>query len=68
MDNELLQKFEEQNLKLEEIYKIIKQTRNYFRLTFIIAIVLIVLPLIGLLIAIPQFIGSLGASIPNSLR
>ncbi|HEY4523593.1 MAG TPA: hypothetical protein VJK04_01825 [Candidatus Paceibacterota bacterium] len=51
--------------KLEEIYKISKQTRNYFRLTLIISVVVIVLPLIGLLIVLPSFIGSLGSSIPS---
>ena len=68
MDEELQKKFEEQNAKLEEIYKVTKQTRNYFRLTFIVSVVLIVLPLIGLLFALPAIMGSIGSSIPSVLQ
>lgn len=68
MDQELLQKFEEQNVKLEEIYKVVKQTRNYFRLTFYVTMALIVLPLIGLLFALPTFLSSTSTQIPSVLQ
>lgn len=56
MDQDILQKFEEQARKLEEIYKSVEKMRKYFLWTLIISIVVIVLPLIGLMFAIPQFL------------
>ena len=62
-EEDLLKKMEEQNAMLKEMYRITKQTRNYFRLTLIISVVVIVLPFIGLLFILPSFISSLGAGI-----
>ncbi|MBI4708905.1 MAG: hypothetical protein HY764_01720 [Candidatus Portnoybacteria bacterium] len=56
MEEEILKKFEAQEKKLEEIYHSIERMRKYFLWTLIITVVLIVLPLIGLAIVIPQFI------------
>ncbi|MFA6047574.1 MAG: hypothetical protein WCV59_00525 [Parcubacteria group bacterium] len=53
MDQELLKKLEEQEKKIDDIYKSVEKTRKYFLWTLIITVVTIVLPLIGLLIAIP---------------
>lgn len=58
MDQEILQKFEEQARKLEEIYQSVEKMRKYFLWTLIISVVVIVLPLIGLMFAIPQFLSS----------
>jgi type II secretory pathway component PulF len=58
MDAEILQKFEEQNKKLEAIYKSVERTRKYFLWTLIISIAVMFLPLIGLLFVLPQFINT----------
>lgn len=58
MDQEILQKFEEQSKKMEEIYRSVEKMRKYFLWTLIVSVVVIVLPLIGLLVAIPQFLSS----------
>lgn len=58
MDQEILQKFEEQATKLEEIHQSVEKMRRYFLWTLIISVVVVVLPLIGLMIAIPQFLSS----------
>lgn len=44
--------------KLDAIYVSVEKTRKYFKWTMIISIVVIVLPLIGLLFAIPAFLSS----------
>lgn len=44
--------------KLDAIYVSVEKTRKYFKWTMIISIVVIVLPLIGLLFAIPAFLKS----------
>ncbi|MFH0968966.1 MAG: hypothetical protein V1804_00460 [Patescibacteria group bacterium] len=56
MDQELLEKFEKQDKKLDEIYHSIERMRKYFLWTLIITIATIVLPIIGLIIAIPWFL------------
>jgi len=44
--------------KLDAIFVSVEKTRKYFKWTMIISIVVIVLPLIGLLFAIPKFLSS----------
>jgi type II secretory pathway component PulF len=56
MDQETLNKFEELNKKLDQIYRSAEKTRKYFLWMLIISLAVIVLPLIGLAFAIPQFI------------
>jgi len=56
MDPEIQQKFEGQDQKLEQIYRSIEKMRKYFLWTLIISVAVIVLPLIGLLMVIPQFL------------
>lgn len=56
MDQEILQKFEEQDKKLEQIYQSAEKTRKYFLWTLIISVAIILLPLIGLIFLIPQFL------------
>lgn len=59
--DEILKKLEEQDKKLEAIYRSAERTRKYFLWTLIITIVVIVLPLIGLIFAVPALLKSLGA-------
>ncbi len=57
MDNEqILKKIEEQEKKLDEVYRSVEKLRKYFLWTLIITAIVIVLPLIGLLFAIPTFL------------
>ena len=56
MDEDILKNFEEQNKKLDQIHRSVESTRKYFLWTLIITAVVIVLPLIGLLVLIPQII------------
>jgi len=58
MDDEILKKIEAQEKKLDDIYRSVEKTRNYFLWTMIITVALFVLPLIGLVFAIPQFLNA----------
>lgn len=55
-EQEILQKLEEQDKKLKEIYESTEKTRKYIFWTLILNLLVFILPLIGLLIIIPQFI------------
>jgi uncharacterized BrkB/YihY/UPF0761 family membrane protein len=56
MDQETLNKFQELDKKLNDIYRSTERTRKYILWTMIISLAVIVLPLIGLAFVIPQFI------------
>jgi hypothetical protein len=56
MDQEILQKLDEQNKKIDLIYSSVEKTRKYFLWTMIITVATVVLPLIALVFAIPWFL------------
>ena len=56
METELLKKIEEQDKKLAEIYVSVEKTRRYFLWTLIMTLIVVILPLIGLMFVIPQFL------------
>lgn len=58
MDQELKNKLEEQEKKLDAIYKSVEKTRKYFLMVIWISIIMVVLPIIGLVIAIPSFLSN----------
>ncbi len=56
MDQEIRQKLAEQDAKLDAIFTSVEKTRKYFQLIFWVTIAAVVLPVIGLLFAIPGFL------------
>lgn len=56
MDEDVKRRFEVQDELLERIYASVEKTRKYFMWTLIITVVLFVLPLLGMLFVIPQFL------------
>lgn len=56
MEQEILKKLEEHDKKLDAIYRSTEKTRKYFLWVLVITVVAFVLPLIGLVFAIPQFL------------
>ena len=52
------QKLIELETKIDRIYISVEKTRSYLKWTLIITVVLFILPLIGLLFAIPTFLKS----------
>jgi hypothetical protein len=63
MDAELAQKLQEQAVKIEEIREAVKATRRYMQITFWVTIIFLVLPLFGLLYAVPKVMNSYMGSI-----
>jgi len=56
MENEILAKIQEQDKKLDDIYRSIEKMRKYFLWTLIVTIATIVLPMIALIAIIPWFL------------
>jgi len=56
MENELLKKIEAQEQKIDAIYKSVEKTRKYFLWVLIISVAVVVLPAIGLIFVIPNFL------------
>ncbi len=67
MEEEILKKLEEQDVKIDAIWVSVEKTRKYFLTTLIISVVMTVLPLIGLAIVIPIVLGSLSKSMEGLL-
>lgn len=59
MDTQLLEKINALETKIDAIYVSTEKTRKYFLWTLIITVVLFILPLIGLVIAIPAYLSTL---------
>lgn len=62
MDEQLLQKLQAQDEKLDQIHQSVEKMRRYFLWTLIATLVTFILPLIGLAFIIPFFLSSLGAA------
>ena len=63
MENEVKNKLEEQEKMLSAIYESVEKTRKYFLVVLWSTIILFVLPLIGLLFAIPAFLSSYSSAL-----
>lgn len=63
MFENLNKRFEEMNRKIDRIYRSVEQARKLFLWTLIITIIAIVLPLIGLIFAIPVYLKTLNIQI-----
>ncbi|MCX6754087.1 MAG: hypothetical protein NTV03_03480 [Candidatus Nomurabacteria bacterium] len=61
------QKLDEINRKVEAVYISVEKTRKYFKWTMIITVVVLVLPLIGLLFALPSFMANYVGGINGTL-
>ncbi|MFA6386605.1 MAG: hypothetical protein WCW04_02445 [Candidatus Paceibacterota bacterium] len=61
------QKLDEMNKKIDAIYASVEKTRKYFKWTMIITVVVLVLPLIGLLFALPSFMANYVGGINGTL-
>lgn len=58
MDQELKTKLEEQGAKIDAIYKSVEKMRKYFLIMTWVTVIVIVLPIIGLIFAVPFFMNS----------
>jgi hypothetical protein len=62
MTDELSQKIDAQEKKLDAIYASVEKTRKYILWTVIGTVVVFVLPLIGLIFVIPWFLSTMSAA------
>ncbi len=58
MEQDILEKLEAQEKKIDAIHISVEKTRKYFLWTMIITVVTIVLPLIAAVVLIPWMLGS----------
>ena len=58
MDQDIQKKLEEQGAKIDFIYKSVEKIRKYFRIILWITVIAVVLPIIGLVFAIPSFLSN----------
>ena len=58
METEILERLKQNDEKLEKIYASVEKTRKYFLWIMIASVVLFVIPLIGLIFAIPSFLNT----------
>jgi type II secretory pathway component PulF len=56
MEEEILKKLAEQEEKINAIYRSVEKTRKYFLWMLIVTVAMIIIPLIGLIFVIPQFL------------
>lgn len=62
MEQELFDKLEEQNKKIDAIYVSVEKTRKYFLWTLIITIATVILPIIALIILLPWLMNTLSSA------
>jgi len=55
MEQELQKKIDEQGIKIDAIYKSVEKTRKYFLIIIWVTVIAVVIPMIGLVFAIPTF-------------
>lgn len=67
MEQDILKKLEEQDVKIEAIWRSVEKSRKYFLITAWITIGAIVLPMIGLALALPAFLNSYTSSLEGLL-
>ncbi|HEY9585323.1 MAG TPA: hypothetical protein VJJ02_01880 [Candidatus Paceibacterota bacterium] len=58
MENEIDRKINALDVKIDAIYISVEKTRKYFFWTMMITLVVVVVPAIGLLFALPMFMNS----------
>ena len=58
MEEQILQKIEEQNQKIDALVKVVDKMRKYFLAIFWLTIVLFVLPLILAVFLVPTFLST----------
>ncbi len=58
MDSEFQKQMQSLEEKIDAVYVSVEKTRKYFRIVMWVTLAMVVLPLLGLVIAIPAFLNS----------
>ena len=67
MENEVTQKLLALEAKIDAIYISVEKTRKYFFWTMVVTLVLFIVPLIGLVFAIPTFMSGYVGGMNNAM-
>jgi len=67
MEQEILKKLEEQDKKIDAIFVSVEKTRKYFLFIIWVSVITFLLPLIGLIFAIPFFLSTFSQSFDSLL-
>jgi hypothetical protein len=62
MDSKIQEQLNEQEVKINEIYGSVKKIERYMQITFWVTVVVVVLPMIIFIFAIPSIVKTLTAS------
>lgn len=63
MEEDVLKKLSDLEAKVDAVYKSAEKTRKYFLWTIIGSVAMLLLPLVGLIFIIPQFLSALGPNL-----
>ncbi len=67
MENDIQMKIDELTKKIDAIYISVEKTRKYFLIVMWVSVIDVVLPIFGLLFAIPAFLKSYSSSFDGLL-
>ncbi|PIR42321.1 hypothetical protein CO058_01110 [candidate division WWE3 bacterium CG_4_9_14_0_2_um_filter_35_11] len=67
MEPEIQARLDQQDIMLNKIYVSVEKTRKYFLWTFIISILVFVLPMIVMAFVLPSFMKTLSSSVDLNL-
>ena len=67
MDEETLGRIKHIEMRVEEIYTSVEKTRKYLYWTMIATVVIFVLPLIGMLFAVPAFLSNYSSALGGGM-
>ena len=56
MNPEIKQRLDDQDVKLDAIFKSAEKTRKYFLVIIWVSVLAVALPVIGLIVAVPKFL------------
>lgn len=63
MDQELASEIRNMKARMEDIYTSVEKTRKMFFWTLVLSAAVFILPLIGIMFLIPQFISAIGGNL-----
>jgi len=62
MEEEILKRMRAQEEKIDQIYRSVEKTRKYFLWTLLATVIMFILPFLGIIVAIPWFIGVMSSA------
>jgi len=62
MEEEILKRMKAQEEKIDQIYRSVEKTRKYFLWTLLATVIMFILPFLGIIVAIPWFIGVMSSA------